>query len=259
MRRVRIWPSAPQSLGAGESTEEVLKEEQETDGRRDFLKCHEVLSLFSPVLHLKESSPGVLSQIDKKRARVEKGPSDVLGNKGRTGSIFLPLCIFVKHKINFKTSLNLLLYQQMAAFLPPWLRATRRGGDEMILAPMCDGPGVQQGHSRSHPGLGANKPNCPSAVFLLSRLQPLSGDLEGCIKHGRGGGGCWCHRSREASGAAVQRSAGSGSAGCGASAGTLRRLSLRPTVLAVVFIFAFRVGLSSLTTKRNLIFLLIRR
>jgi len=58
---------------------------------------------------------------------------------------------------------------------------------------------------------------------------------------------------------AVQRSPGSGSPGFPASSGTLRQFLLRAIVLAVLFIFSFRVGLSSLTTEGSLIFLLIRR
>lgn len=59
-------------------------------------------------------------------------------------------------------------------------------------------------------------------------------------------------------GTAVQRSPGSDSPGFAASAGTLRQFLLRAIVLAGLFIFSFRVGLSSLTMKGNLIFLLIR-
>lgn len=202
------WESGPRFSWALElvwAPGKCWKKEQETDGRWDLLKCHNFLRLFSPVSHLRKAgwhrANGVLTQMCKKRARMERDRVNFQVTKSTQETFFYPSVAVkkIKTKKFFKPAF---ISESESVSSALASSSTRRRRGRGRSSPACAiALASRQGHRwKRRVPLQATNPTVPPSACAHSELYSFSGDPEGCVKHCRGGGGRRWHPTRAAGG-----------------------------------------------------------
>lgn len=156
------------------------------------LKCHNFLRLFSPISHLRKAgwhrANGVLTQMCKKRARMERDRVNFQITKSTQETFFYP-SVAVK-KIKTKNFLKPAFISESVSSALASSSTRRRRGRGRSSPAWAIALASSQGHrwERRVP-LQATNPTVPPSVCAHSELYSFCGDPEGCVKHRRGGGG----------------------------------------------------------------------